>query len=722
MRRKSTHVGELQPKYRLACGLALGFGRGFAFLLSLTWLLCFTPILISQPPAIDELQEKAMRAALEKVAPSVVQIETTGGTDVIDTGPRGQPFRQGVAPTTGLIVSADGYIISSAFNFANKPSFILVAIAGKKERLPAKVVSTDHSRMLTLLKVEATGLPVPTATPRKEIKVGQWSLALGRTWAGIDSPPSMSAGIISAIDRIWGRAVQTDAKVSPVNYGGPLVDITGRVQGILVPAAPREEGETAGYEWYDSGIGFAIPLEDIFAALPRMKETKDLRRGLLGILPKDGDIYTSAPVIGTVMPQSAAAVAGFKPGDVITEVEGVRVQRQAQVLHLLGRKYEGDSVSVKVKRGGQELTFANLKMTGLLTAFAHPYIGILPLRDDPELGLEIRYVFPQSPADVAGLKPGDRILTLGADKETPKPFAGREGLLELLNLHMPGDEVKMEVRRKGVKDKLDTVTLKLSELPGSVPGELPEPASLKKALTPKKTVGPKPPMQPKKEEAKKEEPKKDPKNVETGFFERTNVARDHHYWLYVPEDYDPNISYGLVVWLHPAGKGTEKEIKKVANTWDKICQDMHLILVCPQAQNETGWLRNEGGFITEVIQDLISTYTIDRQRIMTHGWASGGQQAFYLGFQNRELIHGVATTGAVMSGPVPDSVPNQRLTFFVVAGGKDPIAKAIAETKSKLVDKKLPVVFREIPDMGSQYLDAETLAELARWIDSLDRL
>src|SRR6266516_8035949 len=69
----------------------------------------------AQAPALDELQEKAMKAALEKVAPSVVQIETTGGTDIIDTGPRGQPIRKGVGPTTGLIVSPDGYIISSAF-------------------------------------------------------------------------------------------------------------------------------------------------------------------------------------------------------------------------------------------------------------------------------------------------------------------------------------------------------------------------------------------------------------------------------------------------------------------------------------------------------------------------------------------------------------------------------------------------------------------------------
>src|SRR5262249_19168025 len=146
------------------------------------------------------------------------------------------------------IVSDDGYLISSAFNFANKPSAIFVALPGHKDRLVAKVVATDQTRMLTLLKVDAAGLPVPAAVPKKEMRIGQWALALGRTWASLDSVPSVSVGIVSALGRIYGKAIQTDAKVSPVNYGGPLVDLSGRVLGVLVPASPRGQDETAGYE------------------------------------------------------------------------------------------------------------------------------------------------------------------------------------------------------------------------------------------------------------------------------------------------------------------------------------------------------------------------------------------------------------------------------------------------------------------------------------------
>src|SRR5262249_23824216 len=94
-------------------------------------------VLPAEQPSGDDLadlQERAMKAAVLKVALSVVQIETTGGTDLVSTGtgPRAMQIRKGVGPTTGLIVSTDGYVISSAFNFVNKPTAIFVAVPGHK--------------------------------------------------------------------------------------------------------------------------------------------------------------------------------------------------------------------------------------------------------------------------------------------------------------------------------------------------------------------------------------------------------------------------------------------------------------------------------------------------------------------------------------------------------------------------------------------------------------
>ena len=70
----------------------------------------------------------------------------------------------------------------------------------------------------------------------------------------------MTVGIVSAAGRMFGKVIQTDADVSLANYGGPLVDIRGRVLGVIVPMAPQGASEVAGVEWYDSGIGFAVPL------------------------------------------------------------------------------------------------------------------------------------------------------------------------------------------------------------------------------------------------------------------------------------------------------------------------------------------------------------------------------------------------------------------------------------------------------------------------------
>src|SRR5258708_18218226 len=79
---------------------------------------------------LNDLQEKALKAAVGKVANSVVQIETSGGTERIGVGAKGMPVRKGFGPTTGLVVSADGYVISSAFNFATKPTAIFVTLPG----------------------------------------------------------------------------------------------------------------------------------------------------------------------------------------------------------------------------------------------------------------------------------------------------------------------------------------------------------------------------------------------------------------------------------------------------------------------------------------------------------------------------------------------------------------------------------------------------------------
>ncbi len=679
--------------------------------------------LAAQEDLNDQL-EKLTKDAAKKAGASVVQIETRGGTDLVVAGPKGQVFRKALGPTTGVIVASDGYIISSAFNFLNSPTTILVRLPGKgSEPLVAQRIATDNSRMLTLLRVDAKGLPVADFVPKKDIKEGQWSIALGRALdAKLESTPTVCVGIISATNRVWGKAIQTDAKVSPINYGGPIVDIKGRVQGVLIPASPRGDDQTAGFEWYDSGIGFAIPMEDILAVLPRLKEGKDLQKGLLGVTMKSPDMYGVLPEVGGVLPKSSAMKAGIKPGDVIVEVDGKPVERMAQVLHALGVKYEGDKISLKYKRGGEIKEIKSLELVGKTQVIAQPFLGILPLRDDPKLGVEIRYVFAKSPAAAAGLKAGDRIVKFGTDDKQLTGFIGdtkrgRAQLFEWLNTLSPGTTVKLEVMRKG-KDKADSVTLTLDDLPGSIAGapvavldKLPEEASAKKALAPLESANPNV-KAPKIVEGKVPMP-------ETGLMIRNTPDGEHKYWLYVHEDYDPNVAHAVVVWLHPAGKRNKEDFETFQELWADYCKANHIILVMP-VMDKDQWIPTASDFVTAATRDAMTRYTVDRQRVIAHGWGVGGDMAIHLGFNHRDLFRGVCAIGAAPH-QIKDNVANQRLSFYLATGELDPLAKTIGEARTKLAERRYPAFHRQYAERGRDYLNEVQLREVIRWIDSLDQ-
>lgn len=704
--------------------------------------------------------EKAMKAAVARVAPVVVKIDTSGGLEKMGGGKKGPGggITRGTGATTGLIVDPEGYVISSAFNFANKPTNISVSVPGRPNKYVARIVATDQTRMLTLLKLnDAKGLPVPVPFPKKEVRVGQWALALGRTLDTIiDHPPSVSAGIVSATNRLWGKAVQTDAKTSPSNYGGPLVAIDGRVLGVIVPASARSEGETAGFEWYDSGIGFAIPLEDILAKVPAMKQKEDtvLLRGLLGINAQSPDAYNTQPVIGAVQPDSAADRAGLKVGDKIVAIDDRPVPNFSTVQHILGPKYEGDVVKVKVLRDDKELEFPKVTLLGTATAYVNAFLGILPLRDDPTPGVVVRFVYPKSPADAAGLKEGDRITKLGrGDAKTLAPVRNHRQLAAAIAQMNPGTAIKLEVKRKA-GEKVETLTAKLSTVPDTVPAELPMPSSAGKALEaqpkgkdpfapPKGLPVPKKPAEPKKAPSPKEKtsvgageqpvvfqddpfdpnPKKATKKdkTETGYIERTDEALGRKYWVYVPDNYDPNVSHGLLVWFHPTGQGG-KDGEKMARTFREFCEDHHFILMGPKANNAEGWVPSETELVMADVKRVLGQYTIDRARVVAHGIGNGGQMAFYVGFNARDVFRGVATVGSVLGTPPKDNVANQPVSFFVAVGDKDPLLKDVEASRQALEEKRFPVVYRVVKETGKEYFDVPTFTELLNWLDSLDRI
>jgi len=664
-----------------------------------------------QAQDIQEQEEKALLAAVDKVSPSVVKIETFGGLEKVGK------LLIGTGPTTGLIVSEDGYIISSAFNFIQKPASILVTLPGEaNERLTAEIVARDQARMLVLLKVKATKkLPVPVVVPRKEMVTGQWTVAVGRTFKS--ERPSMSVGILSATNRIWGKAVQTDAKVSPANYGGPLIDIKGRVLGVLAPFSPQATNEIAGAEWYDSGIGFASPLEDVMAHLEDMKKGNDLKPGILGIGLKGSDIYALPAEIAAVPSKSPAAEAGLQAGDTVIEADGEKIVRQAQLKHALGKHYAGDTVHIVVTRDGKKIE-ADITLVDKIKAFQHSFLGVLPMRGAGEKsGFKVRYVYPDSPAQAAGIEPGDVLL-----KYQGKAIPDAASMQDMLASDVPGDEVAITFSRGG-KEQQGKATL--TTLPEAIPGDLPpafNPPADKEEAKPAKEDAKKDAAKEddaKKEDAKKEDDQKDPADDGTGVIEIQIPEVKNKAFAYVPENYDEDLPHGLIVWLHaPGDTGRDK----VLSRWRELCNKHRLILLAPQAANPARWTPGEVEFVGQAIDNIMGGYNIDRSRVMAHGYQAGAAMAYLATAAHADRIRAVAAVDAALPGrvKVPPTDPVNRLAFYTTVASKSRLVAAVQAGVKRLQAMKHPVTV--VNQTQASYLKASEIADLVRWFDTLDRI
>jgi serine protease Do len=627
---------------------------------------------------LGSLEQAAFRAAVARVAPSVVQIETIGGLE------RVEQLLLGSGPTTGLIVDAEGYVVSSAFNFVSRPASILVRLPDGT-RHPARLVATDHSRMLVLLKIDAPqALPVPAIVPEAEMRVGQWTIAVGRAFDV--AQPNLAVGILSAVGRIWHKAVQTSAAVSPNNYGGPLVDIHGRVLGVLVPLAPDADSELAGANWYDSGIGFAIPAEHLMRVLPRLRKGEDLRAGVMGVGFRSRNLQSEAPVLARVPPRSPADKAGLRPGDRITAIDGRTIEWAAQVKEAISRRYAGDTLQVAALRDGKPLRFA-VQLVDHLVPFQQPLLGILPLRVAAlaaEPGVGVRWVYPHSPAAKAGIRPGDRLINLGG-----KPIADREALVEQLASFEPGAEVTLELRRGAAPQ---SVKLRL----GLQPEELP-PAQLPPGRSAAQTPG-KPASG-------------------AGTIALQVGALSNGLWAYVPPDYQPATAYGLLVWLQGDNPLAPKELLA---RWAPLCQQHELILVVPQPAHGGVWQSADLAMVGKLIEELETSYTIDAARVAVGGQQRGGSIALAAAMRNRATIRGAIAIDAPLIGQAPESEPGQPLSFFLLKRGNRLFSAMIAQGIAQLRAKKLPVTEKDLGEADP--MGSASIGEMVRWIDMLDRI
>ena len=293
---------------------------------------------------------RVFRSAEETVRPTLVTIESFGGVSAV-SGKIGGIRSRGEGNTTGVMISPDGYMVTSTFNFITRPPVITVITSDGKRRV-AKLLGRDNIRKLCLLKIDdVKDMLVPEWVSAEDVTVGQWSLSLGVGYG--DLSPAMSIGIISAKNRVGGRAIQTDSNVSPANYGGPLIDLKGRVIGICVPLSPGSQAVGAGVEWYDSGIGFAIPLAGAEDLIERLKNGETIEPAFLGIRsmanPAGKGVW-----IEEVLAGGAAKAEGVQRGDVITDFESQPVANPVELGTMINRYESGDVVTLSIEREGED--------------------------------------------------------------------------------------------------------------------------------------------------------------------------------------------------------------------------------------------------------------------------------------------------------------------------------------------------------------------------------
>lgn len=318
-------------------------------------LFCLPSNLFGQDKLPEELKammltSKAFRIAAKSIEPSLVSIESFGGVGA-KQGRIGGIRQQGEGNTTGVIISKDGYLLTSTFNFIQTPPIVTVSTHDGEKHV-AKILGRDDTRKVCLLKIDGVNdLPVPEMAKTQDVVVGQWAVSVGVGYG--DASPAISMGIISAKNRIGGRALQTDANISPANYGGPLIDIDGKMLGICVPMHPQSQAVAAGVEWYDSGIGFAVPVTDFKKIIERLKDGTRISPAFVGIKyapnPKGEGL-----LINEVVKESAAQEAGLKQGDIILQLNDEPVNDMLRLRQLLNRFEAGESIELQVQPAGEE--------------------------------------------------------------------------------------------------------------------------------------------------------------------------------------------------------------------------------------------------------------------------------------------------------------------------------------------------------------------------------
>ncbi|MEI7713984.1 MAG: Do family serine endopeptidase [Rhodospirillales bacterium] len=404
-------------------------------------------------------------ALVTQVKPAVVSITARlGATPVaLETDETESPFgrlmpRQrggerpnGEARGSGFIIAANGIVATN--NHVVKDATRVTVTLDDGTELQAKVLGRDARTDIAVLKIEAgRDLPYIELGQSRDVKPGEWVVAMGNPF-GLGG--SVTAGIVSAVARDIGAGpydqfIQVDAPINQGNSGGPLFSQDGKVIGMNTAIFSPTGGSV--------GIGFAIPSDLIRSVSAQLEKTGQVARGYIGV---EAQMLTGATakalrvpensgaLLAGVMPKGPAAVAGLEPGDIVQAVNGQKIANPKELALNIAAVAPGQEARLSVLHDGKVRDVA-LKVGQLpddkqaatedTAPKAGPRIGLALAPLSPELrdrldvpegtaGSVVRGVEPGSPAEIAGLRTGDVIVSVdrhavGSPAETARAIRG----------------------------------------------------------------------------------------------------------------------------------------------------------------------------------------------------------------------------------------------------------------------------------------------------------
>lgn len=328
-------------------------------------------------------RRSAVVVAAERVSPAVVSI-TVIQTRVVTRSPAAffndpffdQFFREFFGARryvervpslgSGFIVTPDGLVVTNE-HVIRDASEIKVTLPDSRE-FDAEILASDPEYDLALLKINGKNLPYVELGDSDSLIIGEWAIAIGNPFGYLleDAHPSVTVGVISALHRsiktggdipaVYADMIQTDAAINPGNSGGPLVNALGQVVGVNTFIISKSGGSM--------GIGFAIPINRVKFIINEVEKYGRIRQIWIGLgvqdltplIARSLDLESTSGVIVTNVDRgSPAERAGIKRGDVIVEVNGVKVRNLDNARKAIFGSKVGDSLSFTIIRGGKRI-------------------------------------------------------------------------------------------------------------------------------------------------------------------------------------------------------------------------------------------------------------------------------------------------------------------------------------------------------------------------------